>query len=311
MTTDLRTVLAPVYPGRRIRSIDWWPYLYATSFHLDEVVVEFEDGQRDVLIRKDFDRSRMLVEARDHRPVAEHDLTREIQTYRRVLAPAGIGPPCRASVIDPLAGRFWLFLEKVPGVELWQIGDIEVWEDVVRWLSELHATHRPPTNEIAGAADLPVLDANWFTRTVTRACTSLESSADPRAATLRRGLVGLDLAVALGALPRTLVHGELYASNVLVGWPCERLTVWPVDWETAALGTALIDLAAISSGWDAATQQRLVDAYGALPGSQRDLLLCRLHLALRCIAWPNAWEPPVEHRQDWIGSAVELVEQVR
>lgn len=311
MTTGLLTVLAPAYPDRRIRCVESWPYPYATSFHLDEVVVEFDDGQRDVLILKDFARSRMLIDAREHRPAADDDPTREIQTYRRVLAPAGIGPACRASVIDPVAGRFWLFTEKVPGVELWQIGDVEVWEDVVRWLSELHAKHRPSTNAITGADDLPVLDAVWFERTVTRACASLESSSDPRAATLRRGLLGLDLAAALGALPQTLVHGELYASNVLIGRTGERLTVWPIDWETAALGTALIDLAAISSGWDATTQQRLVDAYGALPGSHRDLQLCRLHLALRYIAWPQAWAPPAEHRHDWIGSAVELVEQVR
>ena len=35
--------------------------------------------------------------------------------------------------------RYWLLLEKVAGVELWQVGDFAVWEDVARWLGAFHA----------------------------------------------------------------------------------------------------------------------------------------------------------------------------
>ena len=37
-------------------------------------------------------------------------------------------------------------------------------------------------------------------------------------------------------LPRTLIHGELYPSNVIVGRGHHRERVCPVDWEMAALG---------------------------------------------------------------------------
>jgi Phosphotransferase enzyme family len=53
--------------------------------------------------------------------------------------------------------------------------------------------------------------------------------------------------------PVTFLHGEFYASNVLV--VCEEGEGWrvcPVDWEMAAVGPGLIDLAALTAGrWTA------------------------------------------------------------
>lgn len=66
------------------------------------------------------------------------------------------------------------------------------------------------------------------------------------------------LDVLLSATP-TIIHGEFYPSNILVS----RGTVYPVDWESAALGAGTLDLAALVEGWPPQLVQRCVVAYNA------------------------------------------------
>ena len=63
------------------------------------------------------------------------------------------------------------------------------------------------------------------------------------------------------SFPRTFVHGELYPSNVLVVRDDRHPRVCPIDWEMAAIGPGLIDLAALVGGWDPPERERLVAAY--------------------------------------------------
>jgi hypothetical protein len=309
---DLFGVLEPAYPDCVIRSIEARPFEYATSFGLTVVTVTLDHGHREVLVMKDFERARMLPAARRHRTGRPASPCREIDAYRHVLAPAGIGPRCRASVVDPVRRRYWLFLEKVAGVELWQVGDPAVWDEVARWLGAMHVSFADRWPALS--APLPTLDAEWFAAWHRRAAAVLWESADPRAVqlwtVLERGGLAARLDAELAAMPTTLVHGELYPSNVMVG-TCEHgdgtspVRVVPIDWETAAIGPPMLDLAALTGGWDAATRARLGDAYG--PKLDREALAwCRLHLALRWIALAAGWNPPAEHRQDWIGEALEI-----
>src|SRR6476646_2259861 len=71
---------------------------------------------------------------------------------------------------------------------------------------------------------------------------------------------------ALLALPRTVIHGEFYASNVLVAGTSGDARVAPVDWELAAAAPGLTDLAALVSGWSPAEREELVEAYSTVPG---------------------------------------------
>ena len=93
----------------------------------------------------------------------------------------------------------------------------------------------------------------------------------------------------------------------------------PVDWEMAAVGPGLVDLAALAGGWDEAERARLLGAYreglaeGGVeldpePVQAADLDRCRLHLAIQWIGWSAEWRPPPEHRQDWLGEAEALIE---
>src|SRR5262249_29077945 len=111
-----------------------------------------------------------------------------------------------------------------------------------------------------------------------------------------------DMVRMLCKLPKSLLHGEFYASNVLVerkptGWP-----TWPGDWEMAAVGPGLLDLAALTAGkWSEVHRKAIALAYWEeLPGETRqdsaeffrDLDLCRLFLGVQWLAWSPAWSPP-------------------
>jgi aminoglycoside phosphotransferase (APT) family kinase protein len=121
----------------------------------------------------------------------------------------------------------------------------------------------------------------------------------------------------LSQLPRTVVHGDFNAANVLVvdAGTGRRPRVAPVDWELAAVGPGLVDLATlISGGWGADERGRLVAAYAAAPGvpafSPRQLACARLHVALRWLGWAQGWTPPAEQRHDWLADAIALAQEL-
>lgn len=312
MTTDLIGVIGEAYPNRTLTAVSTRRYAYATSCALTEVRARFAGGEVAQLILKDFARDHMLADARSSRPRFLDDPTREIVTYERILRPEGIGPRYVGAICDRTLPRHWLICERSPGVELWQIGDIEVWQAVTRWTAAFHRSFAHRTDSaLAANRSLFRHDRRWFTMWAERAAESLAASADPRARELLTRLDAYGTVVdRLTTLPATLVHGELYPSNVLVVARGEGTEVCPVDWEMAAIGPAMIDLAALVSGWDAASAASLLSAYGALPGSLADLDRCRLHLALQWLGWSAGWRPPHGQARDWLGEALELARMV-
>jgi Ser/Thr protein kinase RdoA (MazF antagonist) len=304
--------------GREILGLSRRPYRYATSAPLEEVRVEIDGGAEMDLILKDLSRDRLLGDAGTTKPEFLHLPEREVETYRGILAPAGIGPQCIAAVAESDPTRYWLLIEKVPGVELWQVGELSVWEEVARWLGDFHSGFAGRLEEVRTAnPHLLDLSEGWFRSWCRRALDRLAESEDPRAPALERALQRYDEVVRpLAALPRTFVHGELYPSNVLVVRD-SPLRICPVDWEMAAVGPGLVDLAALVGGWGEAERGRLVAAYLSgwdasgdrapdLTQLDEDLSRCRLHLALQWLGWSADWRPPPEHAHDWLGEGLEL-----
>jgi thiamine kinase-like enzyme len=123
----------------------------------------------------------------------------------------------------------------------------------------------------------------------------------------------------VSALPTTLIHGEFYASNVLVDSSAEAPRIRPIDWETTGIGCGLLDLAALASGsWSAAKRHALADAYitelgqestlAGAPDPTAALRQCRLLLAMKWIGWSSCWKPPPQQRHDWVGEALAMAD---
>jgi Ser/Thr protein kinase RdoA (MazF antagonist) len=326
----LEGVLAPcVHEGRRIRRLHHRPSPFQTSFHLEEVELVLDDGTELNLVWKDLAPGALVEAARGVKPDFLACPAREIAVYQALLAPRRIGPGLRGAVDDPGEGRHWLFLERVVGVELYQMGDLQIWTEVARWLARFHAAFQkePGLSGMTDQGPLLRYDAQLLRRWMDRA----------RAFAVARpedALLSLDLAERLreshdaiieGILgrPETLVHGEFYPSNVLVNPSEDGLDVVPVDWELAGVGPGLLDLAAlVAGGWSEDEKEELAlsyrHAFGAAgglpletPESFLESLACtRLQLAIQWMGWARDWSPPPEHAQNWRQEAEELLERL-
>ena len=284
---------------------------YSTSAPVDELTVRLADGSTHQLIRKDLHPDFALPQARGIRPPFLHDPMREVVVYRDVL-PADLDAPAYlGSVVDPTMNRYWLLLERVSGLLLWQEGDFATWIQVARWLSRFHASALSEAMPPAARAHLLAYDRAFYERWLALANAALPGAA--RAAIRPVFAAHAALVDWLVSLPLTFIHGEFFPSNVIVSGEGAAARVAVIDWETAGMGTGLLDLAALVEGWPQPERLALVRAYREEVGDHgneerflADLDACRLHLCIRWLGWARDWRPPAEHERDWVGLALEL-----
>ena len=320
---ELREALEPLLreAGAGLpRTIARRPYEYRTSFPLELLELTLEGGASLRLLFKQLDWDTLGDEARLAKPKFLHDPLREAAVYGSVLAAAPSGPPRHyGSAVDPERGRHWLFVEWVDGRELFQVGDRALWKAAAAWLGAMHRQLGEELDRHRASGRLLEYDGAHYRCWIERARRFARAPGQPRS----RGrsvdslLARYEPAIEeLLAIPKTVIHGEFYASNVLVAGDAGSPRVCPVDWELAAAAPGSIDLAAlVSGGWSDEDREALVSAYRAAlgPGSftERRLDLARLHLAVQWLGWAGpGWSPPAGQRQDWLGQALALAERL-
>lgn len=277
----------------RIHRIERNPCPYYSSCEIEELQVTLADGTVLPVIFKNLSAQAVVAEARV-RPAFLYDSLREIEVYRLVLNRRSLGTArYLASVTEP--DRFWLFVEQVEGIPLWQAGDLETWRNAARWLAELH-------REPVSVPHLLRYDQDYYRHWWERAVRF-----HPKLQTVES--VHNQAVSCLLDLPATFIHGEFYASNVLV----KGTRICPVDWEMAASGPGLIDLAALIAGkWNDDQRLDVAGAYwgGSKPSNSTLYALdcCRLHLAVRLLGWASDWQPPAAHAHDWLQQAFDIAE---
>jgi aminoglycoside phosphotransferase (APT) family kinase protein len=300
---------------------------YATSASVINVHVTLAEGQRLRMVYKRTDPEARLPAARGIKPSFLHDADREIWVYEAVLARDGCHAPGLYASGGQNGGSRWLLLERVDGIELSQVGDRRVWREVAAWLARMHATHEPGLTELDTAAVVRWYEPAFHLRWADRARRFLANSPAEHGGLLSRlaplwpryGVV----AERLAALPRTIVHGDFNASNILISRQGEAVEVRAVDWEMTGVGPGLIDLAAlVSGGWAEAERASMVAAYRHALGDSALARLgddefaealdwCRLALAVQWLGWSPDWSPPPRHRHHWGPEALELAVGLR
>ncbi len=306
-------------------SIERRPSPYRTSFPIEELRVELAGRGPVRLGFKQLDWERLDPEAELAKPRFLHDPEREPAVYRSLLPQAPTGPPeFFGAVVED--DRHWLFFEWVEGRELFQVGERDLWEEAARWLARFHVAMAPELDRHRAEARLIEHGAafyrGWIERAERFAAERGDGSAAPIAWLRERHEQVVE---ALLALPRSVLHGEFYASNVLVASASDPVPtplgqkpdarVAPVDWELTAAGPGLSDLAALVSGWPREDREALAAAYAGEPGiapfTPRDLDFARLQVAVQWLGWaPPQWQPPPEQRHDWLAEATQLAEEL-
>lgn len=217
----------------------------------------------------------------------------------------------------------------MPGIALYQVGEFATWERVARWLAGLHTYFAGERGVGPASRTRYIIDYDadfyrvWMRRARAFACRRVVHSVSRERCRAIARLAGrYERVVArLAGLPKTLIHGEFFPSNILVQPGVGGPRVCPVDWETVARGPGLIDLAALVAGdWTAAERRALALAYhdalslGArwsdVEAFMAALDWCRLHLAVQWLGWSTDWTPPTEHAHDWLREALSLVEKL-
>jgi thiamine kinase-like enzyme len=324
----------------QIASLERHASPYRSSYELEEIVVSMEDGPTLPLLFKNLSWDGLPEYVQKGKPRFLYDPQREIETYRIFLRGGELGTPLYyGATVDEQTQSHWLFIEKVFGKELYQIGEFEHWKEVARWLAKFHSygANLNGLAQQAEAAHLIQYDGNYYAKWLHRA-RALHLQNLPSKKTHTAGKHAQDemdwllncYARAIGhlvALPLTLIHGEFYASNVLVQETETGLRVCAVDWEMAALAPGLMDLAALTSGnWSEEQRNNMALAYHAelqvaglqakekwLPAVDEFLTAldyCRLHLAIQWLGWSASWSPPPEHAQDWLQIGLDLAEKL-
>jgi hypothetical protein len=311
---------------RRIRRLVRRSSSYQSSFPLEELTLNFDDGRQLNLIFKNVGPRALPSVARRAKPDFLADPQREINVYRTILTDVELGTPrFYGSVIDADGDRFWLFLENVAGQELYQIGNIDLWFATARWLARFHSRFsRGDGLPQDLTQSLIRYDESYYALWFDRAAAFARETSDASrlAAIQRLGALAPRIVAKLLELPTTLIHGEFYASNIVINDSEDPSRVCPLDWERAAIGPGLIDLAALTAGnWPEQAKVEMALAYrdellcaGDSPPSRHELLrglnLCRLHLAVQWLGWSADWTPPKDHRQDWLAEALYAASQL-
>jgi hypothetical protein len=198
----------------RIRHLVTTPCEYRSSFALESLCVDLGSRRELAIMFKDLSWSALTPEARRAKRHASYDPLREITVYEQVLrSRSGYGAVYYGAAVQPERDRYWLFIEQVSGVELYQVGDFDVWKHVARWLAEMHANLRPAVESDAEirshlVAHESAAQEQWFRRACKSVARRHGAVTGRRLSELCDLLPRLDRA--LSDRPPTLIHGEFY-----------------------------------------------------------------------------------------------------
>ena len=216
-------------------------------------------------------------------PTPHRGLAFEAAVYRGVLRELPLPlPKFWGGFTDDETGDFVLVMRFYPdALTAAQAPDDRGVHALVDWMAAFHDWGAPRVGDPAWAF-LPRLDATvhetWLAHTLdfARPFVPAHPWLDGVAAAYRERIP------LLADAPATLVHGELTTRNGL--WVEDR--VLPIDWETAAIGPAEVDLAVFTYDWHPDDQREIEARYvaarwnGSPPcGFAATLLAARLYVA--------------------------------
>jgi hypothetical protein len=252
-----------------IREMLWEPIAIQTSFAGQILTLLLNNGKSLKLFVKDFSSSILPKDSLVQRSNREHHV------YRDLLAQKNLGTAHYfGAVHKPGQQGFYLLIEFVDGMWL-KYRDFDDWVAAAAWLGVLHGTFINKQADLQAADFLVKHDADFFTAKADKALQAVTQFSTTQADQLVCALDGYDdIIEVMVSQPATLVHGSFRVQNILVASASPATRICPVDWELAATGGGLHDLAFIAHGYAPDKVEILLGTY-------------REQLGKHCTPWAN------------------------
>jgi thiamine kinase-like enzyme len=239
LTAALSSALTADGPRREVAILERIPSVWSASFPAEIVSCRLGDGRELRLLCK-------YSVGRDRDPHGHRGgLARELQVYRSVLArDPGTTAHLYGAYEAELDGEVWLFLQYLDnGIHLEKSGDPRALPRAASWIGGFHARHEGGDGAAVGGIES--YEENYYlgwSRRTARFAEPLHGDFPwlPDACARFPEVVAV-----LSDTPATLIHAEYHVTNILF----RGGTVYPVDWESAAIGPGEIDLAALTERW--------------------------------------------------------------
>jgi aminoglycoside phosphotransferase (APT) family kinase protein len=218
---------------------------YSSSFASYIISVQVAGNPEHTIFMKDLsdyysDYRKSIQQLQDRRNT-------ELLVYREVLRDAGLGTAkYYGSLLDESQERFWLFLEFVDGKPIKQTG-FEHWPAAVQWLVDCMTIPSKMPSYWKGAP-LPRHDHHFPGPRKRHTSPSPDFPRTGRSACPHFAWI-YPAGHAMASQPAVLVHGSYSQEQILLGQRTQPPRLCPVDWETAALGANLFDLAYLADGF--------------------------------------------------------------
>lgn len=270
--------MEPRGPARVVAVLHREPNVYRSTFPSEVATCAFDDGvERQLFIK------RYVPGIHDGFGYWRGG-PYEGRIYDDVLARLNAGTPrLFGSWSDPATGHTFLALEYVAGLRL-DRSEPTCLVHAARWLAALHRDGTP----IASAhPSVRAYDEayfrGWSTRTLRRV-----GDLRPEATWIEPVIRRFDdeMVPRLLAAEPVFIHGELYPENVIVDG--DRLCV--VDWQSAAIGPGVIDLASVIEGhWPPDLVRESRDVYARAVSPEGDVARIEDELAAARLYWSMRW----------------------
>ncbi len=252
--SDLETNINAVLNSNnenQITIVDRWLNDYASSHSTEIVTYRKNRGLKQRLFLK-YGGTFMHGEKSEHYRTVSY----EARVYKQVLSlapvtqPEFIGVSMNKGITS--VGTFLMIQYLSDGVRLSELNSSVAQEEAVMegagWLGQFHRFFETRAHT-KSLSFLKPYDADYYMEWARKTALSLKP--------LRQLYPWLpddssdfkNLCDCLRSVPSVVIHGDLYAHNILV----KKGSIYPVDWESAAFGSGEIDLASLIEGWDDGT----------------------------------------------------------
>jgi hypothetical protein len=295
-----------------IAAVDQKRSQFSSFYAADVITVSLVDGEDFKIFLKNFGCFHHAKDAMKERR------EREVIVYRDVLSGSDLGTPgYYGSIWDESQDRFWLLLEFVEGLPMSHFR-FDHWLPPAGWLGRMCGYFAKHSEKWQRCDALVQHDAAFFTTIAREALRTVWEYSVDMGRRLEPIVSRYDKAVAvMTSQPKTLVHGTYRPPQIIIDTSRTPARICPVDFEKAAVGAALYDLAFIADGFDTPRLHRLFDAYRAAAQSagvsvpnNRDMTFIvdcfRLHRVMNWLAVSMARKYDDETNHKLLGMAETL-----